>query len=507
MPPIAPQKDVSDLVRRVLTASQKSLFQISRESKQRYTDPRYHIQHQFYSDLRLPGFTPNLQQILALSALTGYRLSDWLAVFGFRLDVISALEAILPAKRTRLIDQTVYDDQQWMPWFSDAPSSSPHSGIFPLGLRVRGGFVRRTATFLHPGMSPFLYAKVGWEDDFVYPDLLPGSLVRADTRRAVLASGGLRSEIVLVEDSRGTHFCHLPQMSLPHSRNARILGVADMEFRCLEGVREPHAHREFPASGTPNPTSKELVFGRLLAAARMRAGLSFREASALSRRISQELADPRYFCAAGALSDYETRSEPPRHVHKIISLAILYTLRFPTLLDAAGIEPNSAGQNPMPESLLARSPLPTSSGRLLEAPPDKPGFLQDLVLSFGEIPVFLRDAIEDLTGIANLSLRDLYWMAGPSDTSHPYLNRSVLAVVKRRSRRLAVLPGKPLSTQPLYLLLTRSGSYFAATCAVERNVLAATRFSSGREISERFRNGVDAEVVGKIVALLRHLPS
>lgn len=523
--PVPPRKAVADVVRQILESCGLTLFQVSRESSWRYPDTVYHIPHQFYSDLHHASFTPSMQQVLAFSSITGYRIADWLAVFGFVLDDIARMQATVPPARTRLLDATTYDDQQWVPWLRDNPLPSPMPPILPLGRLLSPAGFRRAASLLPTGSSPFLYAKVGWQDAFAYPDLLPGSIVRVDTRKKgdpSTASDSL-GPILFVEHAQGFCLCrvHAPRAGritprsteLPYpqpewqlGREARILGTADVELRPLLGVRTPQVARDFPSTGIPLPlslSSTQLSLGQLLALARARTGLSFRAASAVTRRIAMELQDPRYFCAPGALSDYETSSRPPRRVHKLFTFAILYSLGFWTLLDAAGLEKKNTGQRPMPESLLPRPGFDAEPRRDAELPSHSIAFLRTLLEGFEEVPLFLHHAVATVAGLPSLSLRDLYWIGRGRPSFYPYLKTAVLAAVNRRSKKPFVLPGKPQWAQPLYLLLTRETGYLATACHLEGEELVAHPFADGFERVQRFRNGVDAEVVGRVVALLR----
>jgi hypothetical protein len=515
--PGPPGKNVPDLVRRILESRGITLFALSRQSRERYPDPQYHIAHQLYSDLRLPGFTPSVPQLFALSSLTSYRLTDWLSVLGFPWKRIPSLQAILPAKRTRLIDSTLYDSEDWIPWFSDRPNS--FSAVVPLGQLLAPGGFRKVGTFFPDRSSPFLYAKVGWQDVFAFPDLVPGSIVRVDTRnRTAAASGDSTRNIHLVEHTGGFCLCRvhaahsgrltirsteLPyaQLELTVGRQVRILGTADAELRPLVDVRSPQVPHDLSSYGTRKPlppASVRLAFGSLLSLARVRAGLSFREASTLTRTVAQQLSDPRYFCAPGALSHYETRNQPPRRMHKFIALSILYSLGLETLLGATGFTLAAAEQLPMPESVLSRE-------QGAAAPADKPGFLRDLVLRFEEVPWFLADSVGTLAGLLQWSLSDIYWMGTDRVSRHPYLQDAVFAVLNRRSKKPVSLSGSTVSDQPLYILLTRSNGYLPTACHLEGNSLVAQPFADGFDRPRRFRNGIDAEVVGRVVALLRWL--
>jgi hypothetical protein len=523
--PLSPSQERFRLVRRILENRELTLAQLGRESRARYRDSKYHVSHRFYSDLRITGFTPNIQQILALSSVTGYRVVDWLAVFGFHLDAIGRLQATLPTKRTHLIDSTLYDDQEWIPWFVDAESTQAPHEIVPLGRLLSPGILQRAAALTPVHKSPFLYAKVGWQDAFAFPDLLPGSIIRVDTRKKNPASmlKDDRQPIALIQHARGFSFCEMrsarpghitlrsselpyPQIELQLEREARVLGTADLELRVLVSWREPvgAAQLSLPPSGIPlleRPASQGL--GQLLNTGRSKSGLSFREASKLSRQIAAELGDSRYFCSPGALSNYEVQCEAPRHVHKLITLAVLYSVSFWELARASGLKLADTGKEPLPEIVFstgARAP-----GKEVSDPPLAESFVGGLLHDFEEIPLFLREALPTLLELRTVSLRDVYWMGGNRFSLHPQLNSTVLAAVDRRRKRPADVPGKTLNDQPLYMLLARERGYLAAACHQEGDFLIAHPFSDGFRSPQRFRQGIDAEVVGRIVALLRRV--
>ena len=521
--PLNLEHDCSNLVRQILESRGLTLFQISRESRARYSDSRYFIPHQLYTDLRITGFTPKIQQILALSSITGYRPADWLTVFGFRLDAIAQLQTTLPAKRTHLIDSTVYDDEERIPWLTEIVPPTPARAIAPLGQLLASGIFRKASYFPPAESSPFLYVKVGYEDAFAYPDLLPGSIVRVDTRKEHHSSAlrNVSEPFVLIEYAKGFSLCRLhseraghitlrsselpfPRVELRLGRETKVLGVADLDLRVLVGGRDPDVAHDFSSSGAGHELFRtaNLAFGQLLTRSRVRSGLSFREASELSRRIAAELEDEHYFCAPGALSDYEVRGSPPRHTHKLITLAILYALKFSDLTNAAALEVGNVGRDSIPEALLPRR-NPTSgldSGMMAL---EQPGFVRDLVGTFEEIPVFLKDAIPALVRLPAISLRDIYWMGGQATSQHPRLKTSVLAAIDRRHKTPFDVPRKALTEQPLYMLLVREKGYVAAACHREGKLLVAHPFSDGFRGPLHFRNGIDAEVVGRIVAILR----
>jgi hypothetical protein len=521
---------VAARIHRILAGGGFTLLDISRESRRRYPGtPAYWIPHHFYADLAVEGFSPRLEQLFAFSAISGYRLVDWLGVFGVRLDDSPPLAAQLPTERTILLDTEIYDPETLTGWFDSKPLNSPPPAIAPLGLFLAAGARRPLRELLPKKPSPFLYAKLGSQDAFAFPDLLPGSIVRIDTRRgAKLAcnSASLNPKtIFLVEHSHGLTCCRLhnsrknkvtlrstalpyAEVELQLGRQIRILGALDSECRFLENTPIPEVTNALAAFGTTRPLSSvdaNLQLNRLAGRARSRAGLSLREASARSERIVEALGDNRYFCTRGTLAAFETTRMPHRQIHKIFSLCVLYSLGFWDVLAAAGLKMDAAGQQQIPTVMVAASSSARNKKTISGLDSGRNGFFSRLVDEFEEIPLFLRTALGPLTGLHHLSLRDMVWLGGQRRSLHRYLRGAIFAAIRRQSKKPTFAPGKPLWEQPLHLLLLRDGSYICAGCSLEGDTLIVHPFANGFERPVHLRNRVDAEVMGKVVALLRKL--
>jgi hypothetical protein len=92
----------AEVVRNLLRAKGFTIYRVAALARARYPhQAAYHIRRNFYSQLR-SGLSPTFHQLLALSELTGYRLWDWLAVFGFSPGDIPRLQAVLSRPRTGL---------------------------------------------------------------------------------------------------------------------------------------------------------------------------------------------------------------------------------------------------------------------------------------------------------------------------------------------------------------------------------------------------------------------
>src|SRR5271170_4059318 len=99
-------------VRRILSTRDLTLYRVSERSAQLFgRSSRFYVPHNLYSDLADPSLSPTIQQMLAISHITNYRLRDWVAVFGLDLDLIPQLQLLVPRERTTLLDSSVYDTQ------------------------------------------------------------------------------------------------------------------------------------------------------------------------------------------------------------------------------------------------------------------------------------------------------------------------------------------------------------------------------------------------------------
>jgi transcriptional regulator with XRE-family HTH domain len=522
---------IGQRVREILERKKISLFQLSQASRKMFpNEPSYHIPHNLYFDLRSKGFAPSIHQLVALSALSGYALSDWLGIFGFHLDDISRLQISLPFQRTTLPDTNVYNRSACIPWFTERLPSSHLGRIVPLVQMLAPTGLVNVADLLRINRNPFVYAKVGLHEVFAYPELLPGSIVRADPRNieAALASIGRSASqpLFLVEHSRGLNCCRLkyvapdrvvftpvelpgPHVELRLGIDLKILGMIDMEIRNVQRVSRPGNHRAFDEPTMQDNFAISVAapgLHALLRRSRSRAGLSFREASALSRKIAAELGDEQYFTAGGTLSDYETSDLPPRRIQKIITLCILYSIGFWQFLKAARLSLNELGNEAIPDGLAptVQSLRIASSTQLGSKESGQGIFFRSLLEQFEEIPFFLHPSLAMISGLPRLSLRDVFWAAGEHGF-HGSFEGTQFLIVNRRIKKPAPLKWEPLVNQPLYLLTARDGSYFCARFNMEGKSMLLHRLSTEISGPRPLPIGLDTEIVGQIVNVVRRI--
>src|SRR5437016_1072463 len=136
-------------VREILSTRSLTLYNVSRQSAEIFgRSSQFYIPHNLYYDLAHTVSVPTIHQILALSHITDYRLSDWLAVFGFDLDAIARLQLLIPRQQTTILDSTIYDTYAWIPWFAERPETGPASPIAPLGHFLTWAAPRRVRDLL-----------------------------------------------------------------------------------------------------------------------------------------------------------------------------------------------------------------------------------------------------------------------------------------------------------------------------------------------------------------------
>ncbi len=513
--------ELVERVKEILARKGLTLYQVSQRTRVLYgRSSPYFIPHNLYYDLGLGTFSPSLHQLFALSSISDYRLNDWLRIFGFNPEDIARLRILLPSTRTMLLDSSLADPESWVLWFRNKPGNLPPPAIAPLGQLLDFGPPRRLHSVSQARRNHCVYAKIGLEDALAFPDLLPGSVVRANTRlaKAMLpaASGKARHCLFLIEHANGICCCRLqavggnrvmPLSTLPYAQvelqlqdEVRILGVLDPEIRSLAKPEHPDVPKELAEYWRPRALAPEQArLSRLLRRTRLKLGLSFRSVSALSRHIA-------YFTAPGSLSDYEARDTPPRHIHKAITLCAVYGLHFSTFLQSIGLHLNQAGKDPIPDNLvLQRLATGFRRGSNETDEPAGNGFLEQLLGRSEDVPFFLRGSLVSLSGMTTPSLHDFFWVGGEQNALHPLLVNGLLVIVNRHRKKPVHFRSRPLWQQPLYVLLRRCGTYTCACCSLENGSLVIHPYSPDYQRPERLRNHQDAEVVGEIVTIARTL--
>jgi hypothetical protein len=527
--------DIATRVKEILSTRGHTLYRVSERSAEIFgrASP-YYIPQNLYYQVAVASIIPDIHQLLALSRISNYRLCDWLAAFGFRLDDIPRLEALLPRQRTTILNSSVYDEEAWIAWPVEGPRRASIPSIAPLAQILVRGAPRRASELLALDRARFRYLKIGRDDVLAFPDLVPGSIARVDVRRATDLPRERQTspspQIFLTECGSQLNCCRLARVSkdrvllcsarfpfaqveLTLGREVKVRGVVDAEIRPLPGQLAAEPALRAPMSGELPPdriSESPPGLGELLRSSRIRAGLSFREASRTTRWISEMLADRAYFAATSTLSDYETLARAPRHVHKIFTLCILYSIGFFDFLGTASLSLEELGVDPIPDELVPRSPASRggASGVHANLEPHRAhtsGFLSRLVDEWEEVPLFLRDSLPQISGLKGLAWSNVFWVGGDPSPIHPYLENAAFVALNRRIRNPVKSTVKALWEQPVYMILKRDGSYLCGCCTVEQGFLLIHAYPDRHLTPRQLKNGIDAEVIGQVTAIVRRL--
>jgi len=519
--------DLAERVRSILRSKHLTLSKVSLLSAAPFgRSSRYFLPHTLYHEFRLGTFSPSLHQVFALSQLSGYRFFDWLRVLGCDLEDIPRLQVLLPSARTTLLDSSLVDADAWIPWFRNRPRGASAPPIAPLGQLLEATAPRRLRSLSEIGNRGFLYARIGRQDALAFPDLVPGSIVRVNPKFSngciPETNGATPTQIFLIEHKKGLFCCRLrvvekgiivpigtslsyAQVELKVPREARLLGVVDLEIRPMLGSEQPEVPRDLGKHWKPQTLITDKKIGQFLRTSRTKLHLSLREVAGMSRNIAGLLGDERYFVSPSSLCDYELLNAPPRHFHKAITLCSLYGLQFQSFLKAIGIVLAEAGTEPIPDHLVRRVLDMESVQNSDNNMPAQSGFLEQMLERCGDVPFFLRQSIGPLSGIEDASLGDFFWIGGEHDVLHPCLTNGLLALVNRRDKRPIHFTTKPPWQQPVYMILMRNGTYLCACCGVENGTLVIHPYSQQFRRSEHLRYHHDAEVVGRIVTVARKI--
>jgi transcriptional regulator with XRE-family HTH domain len=514
---------LAEKVQAILGSKELTLYRVSQQSAELYgRSSAYFLPHNLYYDLRMGTFRPSIHQIVALSSISGYRVADWLCVFGYNLEDITRLQVLLPSKRTVVLDTSLTDPSEWISWFADRAEGASIPPIAPLAKLLKVVSARRIGSLEGSGVRSLLYVKVGREDALAFPDLIPGSIVRVNpdiTNAAPKGNSAISDRIFLVEHSKGFCCCRIRRLAngaivpfdngLRHAevelhwpQEAKLWGTVDFEFGPLLRPEEPEVPKDLARRWKPQYLPAYESFGQLLKRTRRRRNLSVREAAQMSRTISDILKDDRYATSSSSLSNYELHNAAPRDFHKIVTLCSVYGLQYECVMRRIGVETDKAGTETMPDRYLSRSSSVAVANNA-DAGNNATGFFGRLLKQCEEIPLFLRHSLEYFSGSTHVSLDDFFWLGGDDDPLHPYLEKGLVVMVNRRRKTPIHFVSKDPWQQPIYVVLKRDGTYLATCCGAENGALVVHPYTQDFRREEEYRVHQDADIVGQIVAIAR----
>ena len=424
---------------------------------------RAYIRDALYAEIE-SGQMPDIHQLAAMAKLTGYRLVDWLTLFGYNVDDILRLQLELHRERTVVLPSTIYDPLALLPWIRQLSTSfnlerahSLMSVIDAIGYVSLGELDQLNR-------RRFLYARVG-QRDLMRPSLVAGSVVRVDpTRTTVAPNGGLRP-LYLVRHLGGLSCCYvdlqddqyvilLPDddvyrvMRCRIGTEAIILGMIDLELRLLQGalpdLSAPQREERHNGRARLSDPLTERGAGAYARAMRERIRVSFREAQAITRRVAAHFEDDRYEIALGSLSDAETYDGLPRNISRIFSLCIAYCMDLWEYLRAGGVAVDELTARRFLDSSFAMRTGTQTAPRRSRSPRHQARTRRPRPRRTPGRSAFLPAAINRIDNQPGTPLaRDMYIWSNGEPVFHPVLDRAMLLFVNRRQHRVPDLRSRP----------------------------------------------------------------
>jgi hypothetical protein len=516
--------DYADTLASILATKNLSLYRVCRQTEEIYgrLSP-YFIPHNYYSEFRRTAFSPSIYQLAALSRISGYRLFHWLRCFGIDVETIATFQIRLPSRRTQLLN-VLWDPERGFPVFAERSRASEWPNVAPLSRLVEMRGSQAIGENSNLRSRGFVYAKIGYEDAMAFPLLAPESVVRADPdfewRIRSQAIGTVSECVFLLEHSRGYICSQLRRIAedtfsvvglrIPYAEvelvipaQARILGVVDLEVRSLVRTLHPDLPADLGQTWRPGTLKAPRSVAEMLKDGRRQMKLSLPLASELSHEIAKHRGDERYSISASSLSDYEASEHGPRHIHKIISLCAIYSLKFTDFLSLLGIAVESLGSEAMPGEVMGEIRDHDDSPSPIEKASDSP--LEKLEMQLSDLPVLLHGSLDYISGLPKLSLEDFFWTGGEKKPLHPVLRGAMLVMVNRRKKKPAALLSIREGDASLFVLLKRDGTYVCAPTTLQDRYLTIHGYPHAVHRPLQLRNRDQAEVVGQIVALVRRI--
>jgi len=169
------------------------------------------------------------------------------------------------------------------------------------------------------------------------------------------------------------------------------------------------------------------------------------------------------------------------------------------MLEVSGIRMAEAGRLSMPAEFLPRPP-----GEIRYPTKSSP-FFRVVGQRIGRVPYFLISSLATLFGLPDFSIRDVFWAGDVRCRKHSSLAGALFLVVDRKQKIPRPSLSLPAWQQPIHVLLCRDGTYLCGFCSLQNGSLILRPCAADLPRLLRLRNRVDAEVVGRVIGIVRRL--
>jgi hypothetical protein len=245
--------------------------------------------------------------------------------------------------------------------------------------------------------------------------------------------------------------------------------------------------------------------GRRLKAMRVKHGITLREVEIYSRHIARLSGDKSFVVPRSSLDAIEKFGSPTPDIHRLISLCVIYRVRFAQLLLVFDLNLDDIAtlmlQVHLPHSNLIPSEIFDTS-RQVQFPvlPDgetdlgRTRILNHLVENWGEIP---------LAFLQRLTLHEhLYAIIGTRDlTMNPLIPPGSLVQIDNRDTKIQISGWKTDLERPIYFLQLRE-SYACGWCEVTNGILSIIPFSATQRPIKQYQHPGEIEVIGRVTVVV-----
>jgi len=250
-------------------------------------------------------------------------------------------------------------------------------------------------------------------------------------------------------------------------------------------------------------TGSYLRAGEQLKEIRSRLGITTREVTELSQRISESEGNEEFNISNAWLTEIENSNSIPS-IFKLYSLSIIYHLKFSDLLRLFGVDVQKIGRQQSEVRLQRTHPTPVEvfdQDRTVSFPVrfdrgfdvSKTNLLSRMVEVWGEVPIAL---------IQHLDIRhSMYGYIGLQDlTLYPLLRPGSFVQVDQNIRKVQPLKWRTEYDRPIYFVELRDG-YACSWCELQGGQLLLIPHPLSPCGIRQYKHGTEAEIVGRVTAV------
>ena len=243
--------------------------------------------------------------------------------------------------------------------------------------------------------------------------------------------------------------------------------------------------------------------GEQLKEIRSRLGITTREVTELSQKISESEGNEEFNISNAWLTEIENKNSIPS-IYKLYSLSIIYHLKFSDILQLFGVDVQKIGKQQSEVRLQRTHPTPVEvfdQDRTVSFPVrfdrgfdvGRTNLLSRMVEVWGEVPIGL---------IQHLDIRhSTYGYIGLQDlTLYPLLRPGSFVQVDQNIRKVQPLKWRTEYDRPIYFVELRDG-YACSWCELHGGQLLLIPHPLSPCGIRQYKHGTEAEIVGRVTAV------